>query len=65
MPEVRREGGPGRGRYDQCRAGPVLGAALVYSATEGVTATAAHLLARRGELDLDAPVAAYWPESAA
>ncbi|MGW2686117.1 serine hydrolase domain-containing protein [Streptomyces sp. NPDC001414] len=35
---------------------------LVYSATKGATATAAHLLAQRGELDLDAPVAAYWPE---
>lgn len=38
---------------------------LVYSATKGVTATAAHLLAQRGELDLDAPVAEYWPEFAA
>ncbi|MGW1875906.1 serine hydrolase domain-containing protein [Streptomyces sp. NPDC001975] len=37
---------------------------LVYSATKGVTATVAHLLAQRGELDLDAPVAAYWPEFA-
>ncbi|WP_033328947.1 serine hydrolase domain-containing protein [Streptomyces yerevanensis] len=38
---------------------------LVYSATKGVTATAAHLLAERGALDLDAPVAEYWPEFAA
>jgi len=38
---------------------------LVYSATKGATATAAHLLAQRGELDLDAPVADYWPEFAA
>ncbi|MBF6332877.1 beta-lactamase family protein [Nocardia transvalensis] len=38
---------------------------LVYSATKGVTATAAHLLAQRGLLDLDAPVARYWPEFAA
>ncbi|MDC0769268.1 serine hydrolase domain-containing protein [Streptomyces sp. HD] len=38
---------------------------LVYSATKGVTATAAHLLAQRGLLDLDAPVAEYWPEFAA
>ncbi|MFE7053781.1 serine hydrolase domain-containing protein [Streptomyces californicus] len=38
---------------------------LVYSATKGVTATAAHLLAQRGALDLDAPVAEYWPEFAA
>ncbi|MEU1793500.1 serine hydrolase domain-containing protein [Streptomyces californicus] len=38
---------------------------LVYSATKGVTATAAHLLVQRGALDLDAPVAEYWPEFAA
>lgn len=38
---------------------------LVYSTTKGVTATAAHLLAQRGELDLDASVATYWPEFAA
>lgn len=33
-----------------------------YSATKGMTATCAHLLADRGLLDLDAPVATYWPE---
>ncbi|MFE1952239.1 serine hydrolase domain-containing protein [Streptomyces sp. NPDC059524] len=38
---------------------------LVYSATKGATATAAHMLAQRGLLDLDAPVAKYWPEFAA
>ncbi|MFQ6395404.1 serine hydrolase domain-containing protein [Nocardia sp. KC 131] len=38
---------------------------LVYSATKGVTATVAHLLAQRGQLDLDAPVTRYWPEFAA
>ncbi|WP_432096332.1 serine hydrolase domain-containing protein [Streptomyces sp. bgisy100] len=38
---------------------------LVYSATKGATATAVHLLAQRGALDLDAPVAKYWPEFAA
>ncbi|MFI2283395.1 serine hydrolase domain-containing protein [Nocardia beijingensis] len=38
---------------------------LVYSATKGVVATITHLLAQRGELDLDAPVAHYWPEFAA
>ncbi|GAA1188503.1 hypothetical protein GCM10009654_52600 [Streptomyces hebeiensis] len=38
---------------------------LVYSATKGATATAAHMLAERGMLDLDAPVANYWPEFAA
>ncbi len=35
---------------------------LVYSATKGATATAAHMLVERGMLDLDAPVAKYWPE---
>jgi CubicO group peptidase (beta-lactamase class C family) len=38
---------------------------LVYSATKAATATCAHLLAQRGELDLDQPVARYWPEFAA
>jgi CubicO group peptidase (beta-lactamase class C family) len=37
---------------------------VVYSASKGVTATAAHLLAERGELDYDAPIAHYWPEFA-
>ncbi|MFJ6519296.1 serine hydrolase domain-containing protein [Streptomyces filamentosus] len=37
---------------------------LVYSATKGATATAAHMLVERGMLDLDAPVATYWPEFA-
>lgn len=35
---------------------------LVFSTTKGLTTTAAHLLVERGELDLDAPVADYWPE---
>ena len=35
---------------------------LVYSASKGITAIVAHLLAQRGELDLDAPVVRYWPE---
>ncbi|WP_212915083.1 serine hydrolase domain-containing protein [Streptomyces sp. TS71-3] len=34
----------------------------VWSAGKGVTAIVAHRLADQGELDLDAPVAAYWPE---
>lgn len=38
---------------------------LVYSVTKGAAAVALNLLAERGELDLDAPVAAYWPEFAA
>ncbi|MEV0266204.1 serine hydrolase domain-containing protein [Streptomyces sp. NPDC050617] len=37
----------------------------VWSSTKGVVALAAHLLAERGLLDLDAPVARYWPEFAA
>ncbi|MFD4628700.1 serine hydrolase domain-containing protein [Streptomyces sp. NPDC058284] len=36
----------------------------VYSTTKGMTALCAHLLADRGELDFDAPVARYWPEFA-
>jgi CubicO group peptidase (beta-lactamase class C family) len=36
--------------------------ALVFSTTKGVTAIAAHLLAQRGQLDLDAPVVDLWPE---
>lgn len=36
--------------------------AMSFSTTKGVIATAAHRLVDRGELDLDAPVAEYWPE---
>jgi CubicO group peptidase (beta-lactamase class C family) len=36
----------------------------IASATKGLTAICAHRLADRGLLDLDAPVAAYWPEFA-
>ena len=36
--------------------------AMVASTTKGATAICAHLLAQRGELDLDAPVVEYWPE---
>ncbi len=35
---------------------------MSFSTTKGVVATAAHRLADRGELDVDAPVAEYWPE---
>lgn len=38
---------------------------LVYSTTKGATAICAHVLAQSGALDLDAPVAEYWPEFAA
>jgi CubicO group peptidase (beta-lactamase class C family) len=35
---------------------------LVFSATKGVTAAVMLLLSQRGVIDLDAPVARYWPE---
>ncbi|MEU4703564.1 serine hydrolase domain-containing protein [Nonomuraea dietziae] len=34
----------------------------VWSCTKGATALCAHMLASRGELDLDAPVVRHWPE---
>src|SRR3954453_16116736 len=37
---------------------------LVFSTTKGATAACANLLAQRGVLDMEAPVAAYWPEFA-
>src|SRR4030095_9560807 len=37
----------------------------VFSTTKAMTALVAHVLADRGLLDLDAPVAKYWPEFAA
>ena len=39
--------------------------AVSFSTTKGVTATALHVLADRGLVDIDAPVATYWPEFAA
>lgn len=36
----------------------------VWSTTKGLASLAAHLLIDRGELELDAPVAKYWPEFA-
>jgi len=38
---------------------------LVFSTTKGLTAMCAHHLAQSGALDLEAPVARYWPEFAA
>jgi len=38
---------------------------LVFSTTKGITALCANVLAQRGLLDVDAPVAEYWPEFAA
>ncbi len=37
---------------------------LVFSTTKGATAICAHILAERGDLDLDAPVGEYWPQFA-
>ncbi len=39
--------------------------ALVFSTTKGATAICANKLAQEGALDVDAPVARYWPEFAA
>jgi CubicO group peptidase (beta-lactamase class C family) len=36
----------------------------LYSVTKGMTSLCAHRLVERGSLDLDAPVARYWPEFA-
>lgn len=36
----------------------------VFSTTKGITALCVHMLVDRGQLDLDAPVAKYWPEFA-
>ncbi|HEV2529809.1 MAG TPA: serine hydrolase domain-containing protein [Thermomicrobiales bacterium] len=33
----------------------------VFSVTKGIASTAVHMLADRGQLDYDAPVASYWP----
>ena len=38
--------------------------ASVFSGSKGLTSTCVHLLADRGEIDLQAPVARYWPEFA-
>ncbi len=37
---------------------------IVWSSTKGATALCAHILVSRGLLDLDKPVAHYWPEFA-
>ena len=37
---------------------------IVHSCTKGATALCAHVLASRGLLDIEAPVAEYWPEFA-
>src|SRR5471032_2514665 len=37
---------------------------IVFSCTKGATALCAHILASRGQLDIDAPVSGLWPEFA-
>ena len=37
----------------------------VFSTTKGITATCMHILAERGKIAYDAPIARYWPEFAA
>lgn len=55
------------GVADPATGRPVAGDTLfcVFSTTKGITATVIHLLAERGLLDYDAPIARYWPEFAA
>ncbi|HEV3293624.1 MAG TPA: serine hydrolase domain-containing protein, partial [Streptosporangiaceae bacterium] len=55
------------GFCDQARAVPWSEHTItnVWSTTKTVTSLAALMLADRGGLDVDAPVAAYWPEFAA
>jgi CubicO group peptidase (beta-lactamase class C family) len=38
--------------------------ALIFSATKGMVTTAVHMLVERGQIDLDSPIATYWPEYA-
>ena len=54
------------GHHDRARTRPWQRDTLVnvYSTTKGVTALCAHRLVDEGRLDLDAPVAKYWPEFA-
>lgn len=55
------------GVADEATGRPVDGDTLftVFSTTKGIAATCVHLLADRGLLDYDTPIAAYWPEFAA
>lgn len=54
------------GHADKARTRPWTGDTIVnvYSATKGVAATCLNRLADQGRVDLDAPVARYWPEFA-
>ncbi|MFT5287677.1 MAG: CubicO group peptidase (beta-lactamase class C family), partial [Planctomycetota bacterium] len=55
------------GHYDKERTRPWERDTIVntYSTTKGMTAICAHQAIERGLIDLDAPVAKYWPEFAA
>ncbi len=55
------------GRTDRRRGGAWTAdtLAMIFSCTKAATALCAHVLAERGRLDLDQPVARYWPEFAA
>ncbi len=54
------------GHADAARTRPWMRDTLVnvFSTTKGITAILAHRLVDQGKLDLDAPVARYWPEFA-
>jgi CubicO group peptidase (beta-lactamase class C family) len=55
------------GHADETAGRPVDGDTLftAFSVSKGITATCVHLLADRGLVDYDAPIASYWPEFAA
>jgi CubicO group peptidase (beta-lactamase class C family) len=55
------------GVADEATGRPVTGETLFtsWSTTKGFAATCLHLLAERGQVDYDTPIAAYWPEFAA
>lgn len=55
------------GLADEGSEHPVDGETLftAFSISKGITATCVHILADRGLLDYDAPIARYWPEFAA
>jgi CubicO group peptidase (beta-lactamase class C family) len=65
---MHKEGRHGRaGLADPTTGQAVDGETLftVFSSTKGVTATVIHLLAERGQLNYDDPIAMHWPEFAA
>lgn len=55
------------GVADEATGRPVTGDTLFtsWSTTKGFAATCIHLLAERGQVDYDTPIATYWPEFAA